>query len=141
MKGELHFIGAVGRVENDEAEITIFPEFCPGLKGIENYSHLIILYWFHQRDNAEERRVLQVVPKRHPGAPLVGVFASRSPTRPNPIGLCVVELIRVEGCKLRVKGLDAIEGSPVVDIKPYLPRADLVTEARAPEWMSHGPTT
>ncbi|MEM3421269.1 MAG: tRNA (N6-threonylcarbamoyladenosine(37)-N6)-methyltransferase TrmO [Candidatus Hadarchaeum sp.] len=141
MKGELRFIGTVERIENEEAEIAIFPEFCPGLRGIENYSHLIILYWLHQRDTAEQRQVLQVIPKRHPGAPLVGVFASRSPTRPNPIGMCVVELIRVENCRLCVKGLDAVEGSPIVDIKPYLPRADSVPGARAPEWMSHGPTT
>ncbi|MEM4201615.1 MAG: tRNA (N6-threonylcarbamoyladenosine(37)-N6)-methyltransferase TrmO, partial [Candidatus Hadarchaeum sp.] len=92
-------------------------------------------------DTIEQRQVLQVIPKRHPGAPLVGVFASRSPTRPNPIGMCVVELIRVENCRLRVKGLDAVEGSPIVDIKPYLPRADSVPGARAPEWTSHGPTT
>ncbi|MGQ9788466.1 MAG: tRNA (N6-threonylcarbamoyladenosine(37)-N6)-methyltransferase TrmO [Candidatus Hadarchaeaceae archaeon] len=141
MKGELRFLGTVERVENGETEIVIFPEFCPGLKGIENYSHLVVLYWFHQRDNAEERRVLQVIPKRHPGAPLVGVFASRSPSRPNPIGMCVVELIKLENCRLRVKGFDGVEGSPIVDIKPYLPRADSVPEARAPEWMSRGPAT
>ncbi|MGC8816506.1 MAG: tRNA (N6-threonylcarbamoyladenosine(37)-N6)-methyltransferase TrmO [Candidatus Hadarchaeum sp.] len=141
MKGELRFVGAVDRVEGEETEIVIYPEFCPALKGIENYSHLIVLYWFHQRDTPEERRVLQVIPKRHPGAPLVGVFASRSPTRPNPIGMCVVELIKVEDCRLRVKGMDAAEGSPIVDIKPYLPRADSIPGAKAPDWMAHGPST
>ena len=75
------------------------------------------------------------------GAPLTGVFACRSPSRPNPIGLTIVELEGVDGCKLKVKGLDALEGSPIVDLKPYQPRADLVIEARAPEWSRHGPPT
>jgi tRNA-Thr(GGU) m(6)t(6)A37 methyltransferase TsaA len=140
-KGELQFLGVVEKAGEEEARITIFPEFCPALRGVENYSHLIILFWFHQRDTPEERKTLQVTPKRHPGAPQVGVFACRSPTRPNPIGLCVVELLKVDNCTLLVKGLDAAEGSPILDIKPYLPRADSVPGARAPEWMSHGPAT
>jgi tRNA-Thr(GGU) m(6)t(6)A37 methyltransferase TsaA len=131
----------VGVVEKDASEVRIFPEFCQGLQGLENYSHLIILYWFHQRDSPEERRTLQVTPKRHPGAPQVGVFSSRSPSRPNPIGLCTVELVRIEDCVLEVKGLDAIDGSPVIDIKPYLPRADSIPNAKAPKWAMQGQKT
>jgi tRNA-Thr(GGU) m(6)t(6)A37 methyltransferase TsaA len=137
-KGEVNFIGTV---EKDSAKITIFPEFCDGLQGLENYSHLIILYWFHQRDTPGERRILKVTPKRHPGAPRVGVFSSRSPSRPNPVGLCVVELARIENCTLEINGLDAVEGSPVIDIKPYLPRADSISNAKTAEWASQGPTT
>lgn len=140
-KGELRFIGVVEKAREQEAKIRIFPEFCPGLKGIEDFSHIIILYWFHLRDREEERRTLQVVPRRHPGAPQVGVFTSRSPSRPNPIGLCVVELTKIENCILFVKGLDAFEGSPIIDIKPYLPRADSIPGARVPEWMLRGPPT
>jgi len=140
-RSELQFLGVVERVEGEEARITIFPDFCPGLEGLENFSHLIILYWLHHRDSVEERRTLRVVPRRHAGAPQVGVFASRSPSRPNPIGLCVVQLRRVENCALLVKGLDAVEGSPIVDIKPYIPRADSVPDAKVPEWTAHGPPT
>ncbi len=141
-KAELHFIGVVEKIDEQEARIRLFPEFCPGLKNIETYSHLIILYWFHLRDKAEERRIVQVTPrKHHPDVPEVGVFASRSPSRPNPIGLCIVELKKIENCTLFVKELDAFEGSPIIDIKPYLPKADSISEARVPPWTLHGPAT
>jgi tRNA-Thr(GGU) m(6)t(6)A37 methyltransferase TsaA len=102
---------------------------------------LIVLYWFHERDNENERRVLRVVPKRHQAREEVGVFASRSPSRPNPVGLCVVKLVKIEGCSLTVEGLDAFKGSPIIDIKPYLPNADFVPDALAPKWTSHGKQT
>jgi len=139
-KGELKFIGVV-EVSGELSRVKIFPQYCVGLQGLDNFSHLIILYWFHLRDKKEERRTLQVIPRKHPGAPQVGVFASRSPTRPNPIGLCVVELTKIENCVLFVKGLDAVEGSPIIDIKPYTPRADSVAGARVPEWVLRGPPT
>jgi len=139
--GELHFIGIVEKAGEQEARVRVFPEFCAGLKGIEDFSHLIILYWIHLCDNEEERSTLLVFPKRHAVKVKTGVFASRSPSRPNPIGLCVVELLKVEKCVLTVKGLDAFEGSPIIDIKPYIPRADSIPNARVPEWTWHGPKT
>lgn len=139
-EGKLKFIGVVEET-SELSKIKIFPEFCEGLHRLGDFSHVIILYWFHLRDNEKERSVLQVHPRRHPGSPQVGVFASRSPSRPNPIGLCVTELLEIEGCTLTVRGLDALEGSPVIDIKPYLPRADSVPDARAPEWTLRGPPT
>jgi len=140
-KGELHFIGIVEKAGEQEAKVRIFPEFCAGLKGIKDFSHLIILYWIHLRDNEEERRTLLVFPKRHAWNVETGVFASRSPSRPNSIGLCVVELLKVEDCILTVKDLDALEDSPIIDVKPYIPRADSIPTARAPEWTLHGPKT
>jgi len=134
IKGKLHFIGVVEKAREHEAKVRIFPEFCAGLKGIEGFSHLIILYWIHLRDSEAERRTLLVFPRRHVLNVETGVFACRSPSRPNPIGLCVVELLKVEECTLIVNGLDAIEGSPIIDIKPYIPRADSVPNARVPEW-------
>jgi len=139
-KGELRFIGVV-ESSAELSRVRIFPEFRLGLEGLNNFSHITILYWFHLRDNEEERRTLQVVPRRHLGAPQVGVFASRSPSRPNPIGLCVVELTKIEDCTLLVRGLDAVEGSPIIDIKPYIPRADSVCGARVPQWTFHEPPT
>jgi tRNA-Thr(GGU) m(6)t(6)A37 methyltransferase TsaA len=140
-KGELHFIGIVEKAGEQEAKIRIFPKFCAGLKGIKDFSHLIILYWIHLRDNAEERRTLLVFPRQHALNVETGVFACRSPSRPNPIGLCVVEILKIEECLLTVKNLDALEGSPIIDIKPYIPRADSIPNARVPEWTSHGPKT
>lgn len=141
MKGELRFIGIVEKAGEQEAKVRIFPEFCAGLRSINDFSHIIILYWAHLRDNEKERSVLQVFPRRHAVNIEVGVFACRSPSRPNPICLCVVELMKVEECTLIVKGLDALEGSPLIDIKPYLPRADSIPNAHVPEWTWRGTPT
>ena len=130
---EVRFIGYV-REAGEESKIEILNEFRDGLTGIEEFSHLIILYWMHMRDSEEERRTLLVYPRRHAVNVLKGVFACRSPSRPNPIGLCVVELLRAEGNMLTVRGLDAFENSPIIDIKPYLPRNDSIPDARVPEW-------
>jgi len=141
VKPEMHFIGVVEKAGEQEAKVRIFPEFCAGLKGIEDFSHIIVLYWAHLRDNEKERRTLLVFPRRHAVNVEKGVFACRSPSRPNPIGLCVVELLKIEECILTVRGLDAVEGSPIIDIKPYIPRTDSVPNARVPDWTLHGPTT
>lgn len=133
-KAELFLIGVVDEEGEQEAKIRVFPEFCAGLKGIENYSHLIVLYWIHLRDNEKDRRTLLVFPKRHAVNIETGVFACRSPSRPNPIGLCVVRLLKVEGCILTVEGLDALKNSPIIDIKPYNPKTDAIPNAHTPEW-------
>jgi len=135
------FIGRVVEVKGEESKLDIKPEFCSGLFHLNQFSHLIVLYWLHLRDNESDRRTLRVIPMRHEGAPEMGVFGTRSPSRPNPIGLCVVELLKLEECSLIVKGLDANVGSPILDIKPYIPRADSIPEAKAPEWTLKGPAT
>jgi tRNA-Thr(GGU) m(6)t(6)A37 methyltransferase TsaA len=140
-QGELNFIGVVEAAGETVARLRIFPEFCEGLRGIEGFSHLIVLYWIHLRDGKEERRTLLVFPRKHAVDVEVGVFACRSPSRPNPIGLCIVELVEVEACNLAVKGLDALKGSPIIDIKPYIPRADSIPDAWAPGWTLQGPLT
>ena len=134
------FLGTVSQA-GEESKLTIFPEYCEALEGLGSFSHVIILYWLHKRDTPEERKVLKVTPRRHPGAPQVGVFASRSPTRPNPIAYEVCRILNIEGCALTIEGSDAIEGTPIIDLKPYLPRADSVPDARVPEWTKHGPKT
>lgn len=141
VKGELRFIGVVEKAGEQEAKVRIFPKYCAGLKNMDEFSHLIILYWIHLRDKEEERRTLKVFPRRHAVNVEVGVFACRSPSRPNPIGLCVVKLMKVKGCVLTVNGLDALKDSPIIDIKPYIPRADSVPNARVPEWTWRGPPT
>lgn len=112
-----------GRASDAESLIEIFPEYAPGLKNIEEASHLIVLYWGHRAD----RKVLQAKPPW--GKEIRGVFATRSPNRPNPIAFCVGEILQVEGNQIRVKGLDALDGSPVVDIKVYSPEIDAYPEA------------
>ena len=132
---EVRFIGEVVDIEGETAVLQVYPQYCDGLKDIGSYSHLIILYWAHQRDNEDKRQTILVFPRRHGRKVKTGVFACRSPSRPNPICLCVVELLEVEGCRLKVKGLDAELGSPIVDIKPYHPHSDSIPNAKFPEWV------
>jgi tRNA-Thr(GGU) m(6)t(6)A37 methyltransferase TsaA len=102
-----------GRRTQDVATLEVFENYERALLDIEKCSHLIVLYWMDQGD----RNVLQT---RTPWGPTVhGVFATRSPNRPNPIGFCVVDLLEREGRFLKVRGMDALDGSPVIDIKPY----------------------
>ncbi len=100
------------------SEIEIFDAFEDGLKDIDGFSHLHVFYWLHQ----SVQYSLSV--KTPWDEPHHGLFATRSPNRPNPLGYSVVQLIRREKNVLKVKGLDAIEGTPVVDIKPYFPDID-----------------
>ena len=136
--GIINFIGTVKEVNGTFSVIKLDTEYCNGLLHLEDYSHLIILYWFHERDNEKHRQTTQVIPRRHGQTTLRGVFTSRSPSRPNPVGLCVVRLHFVDGCEIKVENLDAFQGSPIVDIKPYLPRNDMIPDAKAPEWFNRG---
>jgi len=118
MSGIIKFIGVVEKVEEDLTTILIYPGYAPGLDGINCYSQLCIIYWMHKGDNPERRATLRVVPRRHGATEERGVFATHSPHRPNPLGLTTVELVEMRGDRLIVRGLDAFEGSPIVDIKP-----------------------
>lgn len=115
--GEVRFIGSVIEVEDDISVIEINPNFCGGLFRIDDYQQVDVLYWFHERDDEKHRNVLKVVPRRHGETEPRGVFATHSPSRPNPIGLTRVDLVSVDGCRLTVKGLDAFKDSPVIDLK------------------------
>jgi tRNA-Thr(GGU) m(6)t(6)A37 methyltransferase TsaA len=105
--------------------IEIFEEYTEGLKDIDGFSHLILFYWLHCSKN------YSLLVKTPWNSEPHGIFATRSPSRPNALGFSVVELIERKGNKLKVKGLDALEGTPLIDIKPYLPEIDSKTNVRA----------
>ena len=113
-----------GRLSNNEVTLEIYPEFVPALKGIDRYSHLIVLYWADRAD----REILQSYTP-HNDQERVGVFSSRSPNRPNPISYCAASLLRQEGDQLIVRWIDALDGSPLLDIKPYSPALDSIHDA------------
>lgn len=115
------------------SHIIVAEKWAPALDGIEGFSHLIILFWLNRIRRREVS--LQVHPESRQDLPLVGLFATRTPFRPNPIGLQVVELVSREGKELTVRGLDALNGSPILDIKPYLPRGDAIALAKIPAWL------
>ena len=129
--GVVHAKGSDAEVRekgNLEGELEIYPEFEQGLQGIDGYSHLFVLAYF-DRLRPEQIGPLQVKPRglvrrgfKLEELPLIGVFALDSPTRPNPIGLTLVHLIKREGNRLFVQGLDFFDGTPILDIKGYRPQ-------------------
>ncbi len=130
----LNPVGVV-RKQGDRVYLEIYPEFTPALKGLQDFSHVWVFYWFHENDTPEARRTLQVHPRRDPANPLTGVFACRAPERPNLIGFTACRIIKVTGNAVEVADLDARDGSPILDLKPYIPDGDAIPEARTPEWL------
>jgi tRNA-Thr(GGU) m(6)t(6)A37 methyltransferase TsaA len=123
-----------------EAVLEIFPEFEEALEGLDGYSHLLLLSYFHKL-RPDQIGPLKVKPKRATRRgcfrleelPTLGVFTLDSPTRPNPIGLTLVRLLKRQGRRLFVEGIDLFDGTPIVDIKPY--QSDYQTnEYTVPEW-------
>lgn len=106
------------------ATLEVLPEYLPGLRDIEGFDHLILLTHFHRcaGERLEVMPFLDVQPR--------GVFATRAPARPNRLGLSVVRLLEVDGCRLRFAGTDMVDGTPVLDIKPYVPRFDAPVPGR-----------
>lgn len=119
--------------ESIESDIVVDEQWADGLEGVEEFSHIIIVFWL-DRPSGEESP-LKVHPEAREDMPLVGVFATRSPQRPSPLALTTVRLLSREGNTLRVRGLDAFDGTPVLDIKPYLPRGDQEPTATVPKWL------
>jgi tRNA-Thr(GGU) m(6)t(6)A37 methyltransferase TsaA len=109
------------RQRAERSELEILPEFAEGLQGVAPGQHIVVLFRFHL--SGEAVPLLQH-PEGDPQNPLRGVFTLRSPRRPNPIGLSTVRVVDAQGNRLIVAGLDAYDGSPILDIKPYIPYQD-----------------
>lgn len=118
---------------NVVSKIHLADSLAAGLQGMEQFSHIIVIFFMHQYifDLATD---LVRRPQGRSDMPKMGIFAQRAKHRPNPIGITAVPLIRVEQNILEVKGLDAIDGTPILDIKPYFPAYDRVANAAIPEW-------
>ena len=136
----LNPVGVVKK-QGQRAWLEVLPECGPALKGLQDFSHLWVFYWFHGNDNPEERRTLQVHPRRDPANPLTGVFACRAPVRPNLIGFTACRIIKIEGNAVEVADLDALDGSPILDLKPYIPIGDAIPEAVTPGWLKRSKTS
>ena len=132
---ELRPIGEI-RGSDRGPVLRLLPPYRGGLKGVQEFSHLWVFYWFHENDDPDGRAVLEVHPRKDPANPLTGVFGTRSPLRPNLLAmhLCEIREIRPEEGEILVRSLDAREGSPLIDIKPYLPYSDRADNLRLPEW-------
>ena len=111
-------IGNEVRDKTRTSQIVIRKDFVKALDGIIDFSHLFVLFYLHKIPNSQ-RKILKVHPRGRKDMPLLGVFATRTMLRPNPVGLTLVELVKVEDNILTVRGLDAFDGTPVLDIKPF----------------------
>lgn len=125
----------MGRRDWDKviSQLIVRPDLEDALEGLKEFSHLIVLFWFHLSPPGESAPH-KTHPQMRPDLPLVGVFATRSPVRPNALGVAVVKLHGVSKNVLIVTGLDALDGTPILDIKPYLP-GDSVAEIKVPDWV------
>lgn len=118
------------------SRIVIRPALADALLGLDGYSHVVVLFWPHLIPADVIGSKHRLHPRDDPENPLQGVLATRSQIRFNPVLVTAVPLLKVKGNVITVKGLDAIDGTPVIDVKPYLPHFDSVPEARAPEWVT-----
>jgi tRNA-Thr(GGU) m(6)t(6)A37 methyltransferase TsaA len=117
-----------GKVVSD---LVLDERYAEGLDGIEDYSHVVVIFWM---DKAGPPKSLKGHVQSREDLPVAGLFARRGPSRPNPIGITAVSLLGREKNVLRVQGVDAMDGTPILDIKPYTPAFDNAENARVPEW-------
>jgi tRNA (adenine37-N6)-methyltransferase len=128
-------IKEAGRRDWDKviSQLVFRPDFEDALEGLKEFSHIIVLFVFHLSPSGQSA-AHKIHPQMRSDLPLVGVFATRSPVRPNPLGMAVVELRGHIKNILIVTGLDALDGTPIVDVKPYLP-GDCIAKIKVPDWI------
>lgn len=143
---EMSPIGVVRRTSAEEnerdrdllCEIVLVDDLAPALDRLDEWSHIYVIYWLNRVEHAEGP--VAHFPSREEESPPLGIFATRAPIHPNPIGLTLVELIRRERNVIVVRGLDAYDGTPVLDLKPYPDweqgQLIVVTDFRVPEWVT-----
>ena len=124
--------GGWGKVAS---EIVVDESLAEALDGLEEFSHVVVVFWMHKVPMGR-RPAVKIHPQGRADLPLVGLFATRTPYRPNPLGVSAPRLVERRGNVLNVVGLDAIDGTPVLDIKPYLPHLDAPVDYRGPAWVS-----
>ncbi len=129
----IHPIGHIQKA-NGRSLIVLDKKYQPGLLGLDGFSHVFVFWWFDKNDTPQKRSILQVHPRGDQKNPLTGVFATRSPVRPNLIALSLCRIVSVKDNVVEVEKIDAFEGTPVLDIKPYAPGQDSATGIKVPEW-------
>lgn len=137
---ELKEIGKI-KVEGENMFLQINKEYMKGLKGLEAFSHIDVLWWFDKCDNSNSRRVLEVNKPYKKAPEKLGIFSTRSPERPNPIALSVTEVTHIDYEKgiIYITYIDAMNDSSILDLKPYTPSMDRVEKPSVPKWCSHWP--
>jgi len=131
---KIHPIGRVQKTGHMTA-LEIYPAYQDALLGLDGFSHVIVIYWFDRNDTPDKRSILRVHPRRDKRNPLSGVFATRSPVRPNLLGLSTCKIKSVGHGRIHVESIDAYNGTPIIDLKPFIPGNDCVSAATVPDWV------
>ncbi|MNW31389.1 putative tRNA (adenine(37)-N6)-methyltransferase [compost metagenome] len=136
-------VNPIGKITVDQNEILIIVEskYKQALKELTGFSHVNVIWWFDDFDNVEARSIVEVEAPYKKAPQKMGIFATRSPIRPNPVALTVVQIINVDEDRgiIRIPYIDANHGSPVIDLKPYTPSLDRVESPDVPDWCRHWP--
>lgn len=134
---QVYSLRPIGKVvkSSGKVRLEIFPQFRDGMLGLNGFSHILVFYWFDRNNTPEKRAILRVHPRGNKANPLTGVFATRSPVRPNLIGLSVCKIKSIDKAGITVDDIDALNGSPIIDLKPYIPDLDSVPGASVPAWV------
>lgn len=136
-------VSPLGKINVNEEGMFIEVEakYIPAMQALDGFSHLNIIWWFSEFDNEDMRNTLEVPQPYKKSPSVMGAFATRSPVRPNPIALSAVQIIRIDRKKgmIQIAYIDANDGTPVLDIKPYTPSLDRVETPGVPEWCCHWP--
>ena len=132
-----YYLVSIGEVKrNDRRTFIVLKEkYAPGLISLDEFSHVMVFYWFHKNDSPKNRSLLQFNRARKKD-PLTGIFATRSAVRPNLIAFSTCKIISIKKNIIEIEGIDAFNDSPILDLKPYIPRNDSYPEARIPEWVN-----
>ena len=117
------------------SKIHLHPQYSGALEGLESFSHALVITYMHEARYDKEKH-LQRRPRNMETMPLLGIFSQRGKNRPNPIGVTAVEIVSVEKDAITVRGLDMIDGTPVLDIKPYFPQFDRIDAPKIPDWVN-----
>jgi len=128
---------SIGRIikRKSTCRIEVDEKYQDAFLGLDQFSHIDVLYWLHENDHPAGRGVLRVHPRGDKANPLTGVFATHSPLRPNPIAVTRCRILAVAGSTITIDAIDARDGSPLLDIKAHIPPRDETEEIRVPEWV------
>lgn len=136
-------VNTIGKIVCNEGDMKLVLDkaYAPALTGLEGFSHIQILWWFSKCDNTKNRNTLTEIKPYKNSPDILGTFATRSPMRPNPIALDTIQITYIDqvNAVIGLAWIDAYDGSPVLDIKPYTPSLDRVENPLVPNWCSHWP--
>jgi len=136
MPSTFHMV-PIGTIHKTDAKtwIEIEAPYLPAMDGLEGFSHINVFFWFHENDHPDGRRMLKVHPRKDDANPLTGVFATHSPLRPNLIGMTLCRILSVAPPQIAIDRIDALDGTPVLDIKCFIPSSRTFENLRLPDWV------